>query len=441
MQLNVTNQLYDLMTEALELENLYNNLYYGNGDSDQQAIKFRNAMNKAAQEMLEEQFGLMAGRFNPNDIGVSASEAYTKLRFAIKATRDNIKKIEMFKENESNNIIQNRLIKLNELLEQDEFKKLDFVKDRLIEAKAIIKNIQDIISKDTNVTLTNQNLDALNKIVMEFNRDPLLYNQAGDLFEQLIPLIELRSSQLAEDELVKKMKEVAKIANTGSLQVKIDVPDLLSSENLDFDIQQGNISIKTESIRSKTDVVINYKDKKGKDHNNIQVSAKSISGKHIKLVEETTLYRVFMLSQNYNFATHYLNVISISNGEGKNSASQILEANTLAKSIALKMGAEGYDLNNPSEILIVNNRKEKHIYVYNLKALVYLITDAMTNQGKYTNIIKGLSDNFTINQNFDKNGAENRIGKLVNVLNQVKITGTLGGNQLNNYLSVLNTFT
>ena len=146
-----------------------------------------------------------------------------------------------------------------------------------------------------------------------------------------------------------------------------------------------------------------------------------------------------MLSQNYTFATHYLNVVSASGGNGKINPSQVLQANRLVKGLALKMGAEGYDINNPAELLIVNNRKEKHIYVYNLKALIYIIVDAMINQGKYTGVIRGLSDDFTIKQKFEDT-KENRIGKLVQAINNIKIIGTLSGTQLNAYLNLLQNF-
>jgi hypothetical protein len=182
-QLNVSNDLVSLMTEAKELEDLYNSLYYDSGDSDAQSIKFRNAMHQAANEMLQENFGLMAGKFNPDTIGVDSTDSYNKLRAAIKKTRDNIKKIELFKENESNNIIGNKLIQLNNLLNEDAFKNLDFAKARIEEAKKIIFSIQNTISKDSGVKITSQNIESLNKIINEFNRDPLLYNQAGDLFE------------------------------------------------------------------------------------------------------------------------------------------------------------------------------------------------------------------------------------------------------------------
>ena len=194
--------------------------------------------------------------------------------------------------------------------------------------------------------------------------------------------------------------------------------------------------MKSETIRNKTDVTLSYNDNNNQ-YNDLNVSAKSISGKHIKLVELTSLYRVFVLSNNYSFATHYLNVITSSNGSGVISKEQVLKANRIVKALALKMGAEGYDINNPSELLIVNNRKEKHIYVYNLKAMVYLISKAMLEENKYTSVIKGLSDNFTIQQSFDSSSSDNRIGKLVHKLNDIKITGVLSGAQLDAYKSVL----
>lgn len=437
-QINVADEINKLMTQAKEMENIYNNLYYGTGDSDAQSQKFRQAMQQASQELLEEKFGLMAGNFNPSNIGVDASQQYTRLRSAIKATRDKIK-INMVHQTDTTNELIKEIQKINQLMEEDEIKNITFAQQRIAEVKNITKRIENQLTRESKVPISSEDIETLNKIIMEFNRDPLPYNQAGDLFEWVAPYIELRASNLGKEELVKEMKKLSKTSNLGEAQISIDMPDLLSSENLEVDIQQGNIDIKTATARSKTDVTVSYKDNQGREFNNLQVSAKSISGKHIKLVELTSLYRVFVLSQNYTFATHYLNVVSASGGKGKVNPSQILQANRLVKGLALKMGAEGYDINNPAELLVVNNRKEKHIYVYNLKALVYIIVDAMINQGKYTGVIKGLSDDFTIKQKFEDT-KENRIGKLVQAINNVKITGTLSGAQLNAYLSLLQNY-
>lgn len=434
-QIDVSRELNQLLTDAKNLEDLYNSLYYGTGDADAQSIKFRQAMQQASQELLEEKFGLMAGSFNSSNIGVDANAQYTKLRAAIKATRDKIK-IGAFHQEDSAATMIKELQKIDQLLEEDSIKNIDFARQRIQEVKIFIKQVEKQLTNESHVPLSNKTVDELNRIVMEFNRDPLPYNQAGDLFEWVAPYIELRSSNLAKEELIKEMKKLSKASNLGEAQITVEMPDLLSSNNLEVDIQQNNISIKTTTARSKTDVVINYKDKQGKDFNNVQVSAKSISGKHIKLVELTSLYRIFMLSQNYEFATHYLNVVTTSNGSGNVNPSQILQANKMTKALALKMGAEGYDINNPAELLVVNNRKEKHIYVYNLKALIYIIVDAMINQGKYTNVIRGLADNYTIYQSFEDT-KENRIGKLVKALNDIKITGALSGAQLTAYLNLL----
>ena len=437
-EINVSNEINELMNQAKEMEDIYNNLYYGTGDSDAQSQKFREAMHQASQELLQEKFGLMAGNVNVNNLGVDASQQYTKLRAAIKATRDKIQ-INTIKQNDSANKMIKEIQKLEQLFDEDSMKNLDFAQQRISEAKNFIKQLEHQLTQETNVSLSLSDVETLNKIIREFTQDPLPYNQAGDLFEWIAPYIELRASNLGKEELVKEMKKLSKSSNLGEAQISIEMPDLLNSENLEVDITQNNISIKTISARSKTDVVVSYKDNKGKEFKNIQVSAKSVSGKHIKLVQETSLYRVFMLSHHYIFATHYLNVVSSSNGKGNNLPNQIIQANRLAKALTLKMGAEGYDLNNPAEVLVVNNRKERKIHVYNLKALVYIIMDAMVNEGKYTNVIKGLSDDFSLNQSFEKT-TENRIGKLVKKLNDIKLTGVLSAGQLNTYLNLLNTF-
>ena len=98
------------------------------------------------------------------------------------------------------------------------------------------------------------------------------------------------------------------------------------------------INISTISTRSKTDVIISYID----NQNQLQtknVSAKSITGKHIKLAQETTLYRTLLLSQDYNFATHYLNMVSGSSQGGWADSAQIYQANRLIKGLILKLGA------------------------------------------------------------------------------------------------------
>jgi len=77
-KINVAHELQTLITQAKDLEDMYNNLYYGTGDSDAQSVKFREAMYQASQELLEEKFGLMAGKVNQLNMGVDKTQQYDR---------------------------------------------------------------------------------------------------------------------------------------------------------------------------------------------------------------------------------------------------------------------------------------------------------------------------------------------------------------------------
>jgi hypothetical protein len=76
-------------------------------------------------------------------------------------------------------------------------------------------------------------------------------------------------------------------------------------------------------VRNKTDVIIQYQTGNNQ-YKDIAVSAKSVTGRHVKLVDQTSLYRILVFSENYDFIKHYLNVISWSTKGGKGNESQIL---------------------------------------------------------------------------------------------------------------------
>ena len=336
----------------------------------------------------------------------------------------------------------NKINQLQSLLQQNQFKNIAEIQPRLNEAKkeltVVAKNIEKMINQaggKNKITNDDVNFLKVKNIIQQFNRVPLLYNQAGDLFEWVLPFIQLQSSNLSKQAMVQTMNELVKQVQ-GDTYIQVDMPDLLDNELIDEDILMDRINISTISTRSKTDVIISYTDNK----NQLQtknVSAKSITGKHIKLAQQTTLYRTLLLSQNYRFATHYLNVISGSNKGGYADNSQIYQANRLIKGLILKFGAQGYDINNPSELLIVNNRKQAHIYVYNLKALIYLIQKAIINDNKYTNLIQGMPDSYKIDQIYQNDGPSTRILNIIRETQNVKITANLNSSALNQYLNLL----
>lgn len=438
-ELNISNEIQNLMQQAKYLENQYNDLFYGNSADNTDFLK---TLQEFVQNKLNEKFGLMAGTFNAKNLSVDRTELYAKLKKAIDSTRKKIGKINLDKDITLNSFM-NKINQLQLLLQQNQFKNISEIQPKLNEAKIelnmIAENVEKMINEAGGKSKINNNdinFLKLTNIIQQFNRVPLLYNQAGDLFEWILPFIQLQSSNLAKQAMVEKMNELAEERVQGDTYIKIEMPDLLDNSLVDQDIIMDRINISTISTRSKTDVIISYID----NQNQLQtknVSAKSITGKYIKLAQETTLYRTLLLSQDYNFATHYLNMVSGSSQGGWADSAQIYQANRLIKGLILKLGAQGYDANNPSELLIVNNRKEAHIYVYNLKALVYLIQKAMVQQGKYTNLIRGMSDNYKINQIYQKEGPSTRILNIIRETQNVKITANLSGAALNQYLNLL----
>lgn len=439
-ELNVSNEVSVLMQQALFLEKQYNNLFYGNNNFKNN--DFLEALKTFVQDKLNEKFGSMAGKFNVTNLSVDRTELYTKLKQAIDATRQKIGKINLDKNMTLNNFMS-KIDQIQLLLQQNQFKNIIEIQPRLNQAKMELNTISQTISQmiqqaggNYKINSNDNSVLKVTNIIQEFNRVPLLYNQSGDLFEWVLPFIQLQGSNLAKQAMVEKMKELSKESVQGDTYIKIEMPDLLDNSLIDEDIIMDRININTISTRSKTDVIISYFD----SNHQLQtrnVSAKSITGKQIKLAQETTLYRILLLSHNYRFATHYLNIISGSSRGGQANSTQIYQANRLIKGLVLKLGAQGYDLNNPSELLIVNDRKNAHIYVYNLKALIYLIQKAMVNQGKYTNLIKGLSDNYMINQQYEAEGPSTRILNIIRETQNVKITAKLNNSALNQYLNLL----
>lgn len=315
--------------------------------------------------------------------------------------------------------------------------KSDIVQTRIAQARATLEEMKKRFQEDSGVVIPSADISTLNKFIQEFNRSFTWYNQRSDLFEWLLPLIKLKSVNLGTDALKVEMKSLIGSNNLGKGFTHIEFSDILnvSPENLSTGIDAKDLNIQIADVRNKTDVIINYPI--GDSFEDIAVSAKSVTGQHVKLVEATSLYRVLVFSQNYDFIKHYLNVISWSSNGGKAAENDILEANRLAKGLIMQLGAEGFDLNNPSQLLIVHNPKatDRKIKVYNLKALVYLIQREIINgNSKYKNVIRGLDDRYTIEQPF-ADTVEKRLNYLLQQINQVKVTAHIYGTGLNQYVN------
>lgn len=441
--LNIASEMQSLMEEAKALEKQYNDLFYPpEGVVSQNAKIFKEAMESAIQNKLDEEFGMLAGSFNSDNLTVDSNALYAELSKAISVTKERIGTVEIKKHTTAKQLLD-QVNMMYSILEQNEFKDVAEAQSRLIEAKSqlsiIRENIQAEIKRGSgrNIAIRNlaNDIESLSEIIKEFNRIPVLTNQNGAVFEWILPFIKFQNSAIGKEALSKEMHSLASGGSIlGDVIVTVEIPDLEDNKLTDVDIISNNIKIKTFSTRSKTDVMIEYVDSIG-DLQTKAVSAKNMKKNHVKLVSDTSLYRVLTLSNSYNFATHYLNIVTAADGQNS-SRELILEANHLIKGLTLKLAAEGYDTTNSAELLIVNNYSERHIYVYNLKALVYLIQDAIINQGKYSNIIN-ISDSYTIDQSFNKESKEKRILNVIRSTQSTKITVNLNENMLNSYLSLL----
>lgn len=446
--MNIATQIRELMQEAQALEKQYNELFYPDKNKvTEQTANFKSAMEAVVQKKLDEEFGLMAGRFNSSNLTVDSTELYEQLREAINSTRERIGTAEIKKVQTAQQLLSQVNLMYN-ILNDDQLKNVKAAQNKISQAKNQLKMIENNLQAQidaaggSSIKISNTTKDAqtLNAIIQEFNRTPLLYNQNGLLFEWILPFIQFQTAALAKEELAKAMEELASDSKVilGDSLITVQSPDLKNAKLTDVDIITNNVKIKTFTTKSKTDVVITYTDNQ-RQLQKKNVSAKNISNPHVKLVNNTSLYRILTLSNSYNFATHYLNVVTSAKGQ-RSTRSQIMQANRLMKALILKLGAEGYDANNSAELLIVNNNTEGHIYVYNLKALVYIIQDTiLKNKGQYSNIVD-MDDSFTINQTFDEKSADKRIVKVIQSTQNVKLTAALNASMLNSYLGLLKTY-
>lgn len=439
------NDINNLMLETAELEKQYNDFFYPSNKSNKEIKKFRETIQKVIQERLNEQFGLAAGSFNFSDLTVKETELNRKLSEAIRKTKESIGEVELRTVRTAQDLLE-RVQLLFRILDSNEFKNIKQAKTRINQAKRELNVIQsDLINrinishgKRVKIDKKSEEIETVKGFIKEFNRVGSIGNQNGIIFEWLLPFIQFQSSALAKEELRKALTDLVndKSVQLGDTKITVDIPDLQDNNLTDIDIITNNIKIKTFSTTSKTDVMITYTDSDNQLKEKA-VSAKNMYNLEAHLVNRTTLYNILLLSNSYNFATHYLNVVTVAQGE-KSGPERIMEANRLIKGLILKFAAEGYDANNRSELLIVNHQTSKHIYVYNIRVLIYLIQNNIINDnGKYSNAVVDFRDDFTISQSFDKDSKDKRIIKVIQSTMKNKIDVKLDTEMLNSYTSLL----
>lgn len=427
------SQIQQLIMESKYLEEEYNKMFYpSEGEVSEKTKIFKKNLEEIIQKKLNEEFGAAAGSFNSSTLSVDKNILYTKLNNAIRETKNRLGMAKIAKNNTANNLLKQVELMFN-ILNQQEFKNITEIQSRIEEVKSQLNNIKMNLLMEINTTGGNiktaniEDVQTLGNIIQEFNRIPLLYKQNRIIFEWLAPFIEIQTTSIAKNELAKTMESLA----SQEIKITIDPEDKQKEKDINIDIE--NVNIKTISSNKNSSITIQYKDSEGKMQKRNIISKNIKTGStEIQLLNQTSLYQLLTLSNTYNFANHYLNIITAAPGQ-TSSIAEILEANRLLKSSILNSIIENY---NSINFLIINDYKKKKIFVYSVKLLLYMIDKSLLNgNNKYLNIIN-LEDDYTISNNYEDTVAT-RIGKvLINTKNK-KINGIITPSMFNVYKNAL----
>lgn len=437
----------NLINQANELQDKYNKTFYSKQNV---TTDYLNAVEELINKRLQESFGIAAGKFNMNTLAVQPSQTSAKIQKAVSEIRKNynIKKIAQKATVKQVNDTLNRVEKL---LNQNVFRKTTSTKinDQIIRAKNYCQQVRNKISSWQPQVKINEieTIDGLNKIITEFSKVIPIPNQSGDAFEWLLPLIGFTASNTASQEVKQTMYNYLNSANIGEAYNKIEYKDLLNTKNSElsgkFFLDQ-NVGISYRAIRSKIDVSFDYTFNNG-INKKMNISAKNVSRMHVKLVDSTSLYNILALSHQYNYATHYLNIITKFKEEvNQQDVSLIEEANRVTKALIIKEAAQGYTEANvaPADFLIINKHtgtSQGEIKVYNLKVLVAAIAKKIVQGKTRQGLIQGklIPDNYSIEQCYDENDPQRRIAQVVQTIKNLKITASLNSTDLNQYIKFI----
>ena len=436
------------MQKANNLQDEMNSIFYPK-ENDELATKYRDQMIDIVSEVLNEEYGIAAGQVNYADWSVEETALSQEVLQKVEETRGK-HQVAMSSATSTAQALQRRinqmLYRLGRMGAQESSDLFKEIEDAKNELKAIKSRL--VLDKAKNQpALAQADINSLNNIIKIWNRMAPLANQKGDLFEWLIPFIALKGKNLTREEI----KEAIKKANLGASSTKLEYQDLLGQANLDVAFQTGNIKTKTATVRNKTDVILQYQIP-GVENQKISynISAKNVKNLEIKLVDSTSLYRILAFSQGLNFgnsvvyfATHYLNIITISRIGGQANPGDIKNANEITRGLILKIAAEGYDPKMAADFLVVNSQSEQRIRVYSIKALVHFLSEASQDQRNLSKgFIKGFDEGYHINQDFKKNkdtqaGVKDRLASVIDSLNKTKITVILSQRDLEKYAPIL----
>lgn len=429
-----------LLMEAQYLEKEYNKLFYPTKrKTTDKKLTFRKDLENIIQKKLDEEFGAVAGTFNPDTLSVDPNSLYTELNNAIKITRDRLGAAKITKTATVNSLLK-QIDLIYNILNQNEFKNIVEAQAKIEEAKGRLDTIKNNLNTEISQRgkglkvkdLNNiEDVETLEELIQEFNRTPLLYKQNRAIFEWIAPFIKIQTNSIAKKNINKTMKSLA------SPNVKVDIED--DNDNflkelrsfIDEDVDISAISSATDSK-----ITITYKDsKKGNLTKNIIARNIKTASTEIQILNQTSLYQLLTLSNIFKFSTHYLNLVTVAGGE-QMPQYDIIKANRTMKATILFLSMRLY---NGVDFLVINDYKKKKIYVYSIKLLLYLIGNnfeyGSLSSNKYSNVIN-LEDDYTIPNEWEDTVAQ-RLGKVMNYTRNKKIKVQLTPSVFNIYKDAL----
>lgn len=430
------SKIQELMMEAKYLEDEYNKLFYPSlNEVTEKSKVFKQNLEQIIQKKLDEEFGSVAGTFNSESLSVDRNTLYAELDNAIRETRNRLGTAIVSKSTTANNLLKQVELMYN-ILNQQEFKNIVEIQSRISETKGQLNNIRNNLLMEINAAGGNakiqnvEDVQTLSNIIQEFNRVPLLYKQNRAVFEWLAPFIKIQTTSIARQELANTMESLA------SFNIKVDIDPEEKQKGKDIDINiNSDVNIRTISSNANSQIIIDYKDRQGNmQKQNIIAKNIKTGSTEIQLLNQTSLYQLLTLSNTYNFANHYLNIVTSAKGQ-TSSTEDILQANRLLKSSILSFAIENY---NSVSFLVINDYKKRKIFVYSVKLLLYMIDNALLRgDNKYSNVIT-LEDDYTILNNWEDTVAA-RIGKVLTNTRNKRVSGAISPGMFNVYKNALMT--
>lgn len=396
-----------LVKEAKILEDTYNQVIYGvNATEEDKLISQR--IHKIITEDLQEEYGKALSITKNYGAQTSASSTLSKIRNAIGAADQRISKAKKATKENLNTKLNTILKIVNEAISNKNI--ASDLKASAKEIKTRAKEIKNMVSKSFYkeqpiIEKISDSINALNSLISEYDALPDISNPQGYIGEELGALGDLLRYDKAIKYANTEIKKIIKSNKKGTSKdfFVYDIEDGIKDAE-DNQINEGynigNTHLKVMSKTSKVDAEVSFTFPGEAKPQSLKLSIKNSNSDSIKLVDKTPLYDILMSSGKIDFVNHYLNIISKWGKDLKDMRGAVTEANTLARALAVNVAFQGYGKKNNAQMLLINDIKEGHIYIYSIAGLLSVLqTEMLMNNGnRYANAITGLPLAYRIQQ-------------------------------------------